>query len=66
LADLVTEELADYAALALRLATQPPVLHSIRQRVDRARDNSPLFDSGEFTRALESTYLHLVEERGTF
>src|SRR5690606_24692659 len=53
LPELITRNLADYEALAGRLASQPEFLEAIRARVAQARDASPLFDSAGFTRALE-------------
>lgn len=58
--DLVTDSLADYEALAYRLATDPLYRREIRARVAQARDHAPLFDSTQFTRDLERIYTTLV------
>jgi predicted O-linked N-acetylglucosamine transferase (SPINDLY family) len=60
--DLITHCLADYEALALRLATDRDYCASVRVRVGCARDASPLFDSEVFTRALENLYVGLIEQ----
>src|SRR5690606_39199077 len=60
LPDLVTENLAEYERLALRLATEPAYMEAIRDRVRRSRDASPLFDSAGFTSDLERLYESLV------
>ena len=56
LPDLVTENLADYEALALQLATTPDLLAAVRSRLLRNRDTHPLFDSERFARHIESAY----------
>ena len=60
LPDLITEDLAAYERLALRLATEPDYREAIRARVLQARDASPLFDSLGFTRDLERLYLSVA------
>lgn len=66
LSDLVTRSLLDYERLAGQLGTRPALLAAIRERVARARDESPLFDSTAFTRDLEAIYARLVANaRGT-
>lgn len=61
LPDLVTNSLADYEALALRLATGPDYCRAIRARLRaNLRANrlaSPLFDTRRFARDLEVAYL---------
>jgi predicted O-linked N-acetylglucosamine transferase (SPINDLY family) len=56
LPDLVTETLADYEALALRLATSPGSLAEVKARLARNRTTEPLFDTARFTRGLEAAY----------
>lgn len=60
LPDLVTTTLDDYEKLALRLATDHGLMHSVRQRLAGARDHAPLFDSQRFTRDLEQLYLRII------
>lgn len=61
LPELVTGNLQDYEALALKLAGDPAMLGSIRHKLVRNRDTAPLFDSGLFRRSLESAYTTMWE-----
>jgi protein O-GlcNAc transferase len=63
LPELVTASLAEYEALALRLATDPPALGALRARLDANRLTAPLFDSARFTRHLEAAYRRMWEIR---
>jgi predicted O-linked N-acetylglucosamine transferase (SPINDLY family) len=56
LPELVTTSLADYEALALRLAREPDTLAAIKARVAGQRLTAPLFDTARFTRHLEAAY----------
>jgi protein O-GlcNAc transferase len=64
LPELVTENLTDYEALALRLARDPALLSSWRTRLADNRRAQPLFDTGRFGRNLEAAYLQMWERRG--
>jgi predicted O-linked N-acetylglucosamine transferase (SPINDLY family) len=66
LPELVTFSLEDYEALALALARDPERLAAIRARLARDQASCPLFDTGRFTRHLESAYLTMWQraERG--
>lgn len=55
--DLITHSLADYEALALKLATQPEALADVKRRLTQQRHNTPLFDTGRFCRNLEAIYV---------
>jgi predicted O-linked N-acetylglucosamine transferase (SPINDLY family) len=55
LPELVTASLDEYEALALRLAQEPLLLQSFRDRLARPQTN-PLFDSARFCRKLETAY----------
>ncbi len=61
LPELVTTSLADYQALALRLARNADMLADLRTRLEANRKNSPLFDGGQFARNLEKAYLTMRE-----
>ncbi len=61
LPELVTESLADYEALALRLARDPAALAGIKSRLTRNRETAPLFDAPRFTRHLETAYITMHE-----
>jgi len=56
LPELVTASLADYEALALRLATHRQELESLRERLIGNRHELPLFDTQRFCRHLEAAY----------
>jgi len=53
LAELVTENLADYEALALRLAREPALLDTYRARLAANRSTHPLFDMARYARDFE-------------
>ena len=56
LPDLVTHSLADYEALALRLAQQPALLADCKARLAAQRERCALLDADGFTRNLEAIY----------
>ena len=61
LPELVTDSLLQYEAMALRLATDPVLLASLRQRLAVNRRTAPLYDTPTYTRHLESAYALMVE-----
>jgi protein O-GlcNAc transferase len=61
LAELVTQSLTDYQALALKLAREPELLSSIRAKLARNRETFPLFDTARFTRNIETAYVTMWE-----
>jgi predicted O-linked N-acetylglucosamine transferase (SPINDLY family) len=61
LPELVTETLADYEALALRLARDPTLLAEIRAKLAHGRQTQPLFDADRFRRHVESAYATMWE-----
>ncbi|QNM98328.1 O-linked N-acetylglucosamine transferase, SPINDLY family protein [Chitinimonas koreensis] len=61
LAELAVDTLADYQALATRLATEPDRLAAVRGRLAAARRQAPLFDTAATTRALEDAYAQMWE-----
>jgi protein O-GlcNAc transferase len=56
LPELVTANLEEYEALALKLAREPDLLRSIRNKVAQNRDTHPLFDTNRFRRHIEQAY----------
>jgi predicted O-linked N-acetylglucosamine transferase (SPINDLY family) len=56
LPELATQTLTDYEALALELALDPDRLRAIRGKLAANRLTTALFDSGRFTRHLESAF----------
>jgi len=61
LPELITHSLAEYEALALKLARDPPLLGSLRKKLARNRDSYPLFDTARFTRHIEAAYIRMWE-----
>jgi hypothetical protein len=66
LPELITESLDEYEALALKLATDPELLGSFRERLARNRATAPLFDTQRFCRHIEAAYTEMwqIWERG--
>jgi predicted O-linked N-acetylglucosamine transferase (SPINDLY family) len=61
LPELITTSLTDYESQALRLARDPALLSSLRQRLARDRATLALFDTARFTRHLEAAYVTMVD-----
>jgi predicted O-linked N-acetylglucosamine transferase (SPINDLY family) len=61
LPELVTHHLADYEALALRLATDPEALQAVRVKLVANRLTQPPFDTDRFRRNIETAYLRMWE-----
>ena len=56
LPELIAETPGDYERLALALATDPPRLAVLKEKLAATRKGAPLFRSAAFTRALESGF----------
>ena len=61
LPELITENLADYEALALKLATTPAMLNELKAKLARNLATQPLFDIDRFRRHIESAYSSMAE-----
>ena len=61
LPELITENSADYEALALKLATTPVMLNELKAKLARNRATHPLFDIDRFRRHIESAYVTMYE-----
>ena len=61
LPELITTSLADYEALAVRLARKPSEVARLRKRLEKNRLTAPLFDSERCTRHLERAYQMMWE-----
>ena len=59
--ELITSNLEDYQALALKLASEPGLLAGIKTKLVAHRDTYPLFDSIRFTRHIEAAYTTMWE-----
>jgi protein O-GlcNAc transferase len=56
LPELITDNLEEYEALALKLAREPALLQSYRDRLTRDPSRLPLFDTARTTRQIEAAY----------
>ncbi|MGP1609654.1 MAG: O-linked N-acetylglucosamine transferase, SPINDLY family protein, partial [Burkholderiales bacterium] len=61
LPELITDSLADYEALAFRLATTPALLADIQSRLAQNKTTHPLFDIDRYRRHIESAYITMHE-----
>jgi predicted O-linked N-acetylglucosamine transferase (SPINDLY family) len=61
LPELVTENWEDYQALAMKLAHDPPLLQTVRDKLARNRLHAPLFDTDRFRRHIEAAYTTMLE-----
>jgi protein O-GlcNAc transferase len=61
LPELITHSRDDYEALALKLARDPRLLSSLRQKLARHRETYPLFNTERFTRHIEAAYTEMWE-----
>ncbi|MEO8849465.1 MAG: tetratricopeptide repeat protein, partial [Casimicrobiaceae bacterium] len=62
-AELVATDVDGYVALAVALAADPPRRARLRDRLMRARGESPLFDAKTTARHMESAFETMVEQR---
>jgi protein O-GlcNAc transferase len=64
--ELIVNNLEEYEALALKLATEPQLLQSIRDKLARNRSTFPLFDADRFRRDIEAAYARMweIHQRG--
>jgi len=61
LPELIATTPTEYEDLAVQLAHDPQRLSQIRQKLARNRLETPLFDTGAFTRHLEAAYTEIQE-----
>jgi predicted O-linked N-acetylglucosamine transferase (SPINDLY family) len=66
LPELVANDLGEYEALALRLATDAALLRGFRQRLEQNRATCLLFDTDRFRRHIEDAYTTMweLQQRG--
>jgi protein O-GlcNAc transferase len=57
--ELICDSLADYEALALKLATDPALLAGLRQKLAQNRATASLFDADRTRRHIEAAYLRM-------
>jgi protein O-GlcNAc transferase len=63
LAELATDSLADYEALAFELARAPARLARCREHLRETHETAPLFDSVGYARALETLLVTALESK---
>jgi protein O-GlcNAc transferase len=61
LPDLITHSAEEYEALAFKLASEPALLASVREKLMRNLATEPLFDSARSARAIEAAYTIMWE-----
>ena len=63
LPELITHSPEEYESIALALARDPPRLKSLREKLAGNRATAPLFDTGRFTRNLETAFETMLGEK---
>ena len=61
LPELITTTQAEYEAKAIELATNPAKLEAIKDKLNRNRLTTALFDTPSFTKHIESAYIKIYE-----
>ncbi len=61
LKEMIVHSNQEYYDKALVLATQPDLLNNIRNKIEVNRHSSPLFDTKQYVKDLESIYLGLLK-----
>ncbi len=61
LPELVTHDLDEYEALAVKLAREPDLLSGIRRKLQGNLRNAPLFNTDRFRAHVESAYTRMVD-----
>jgi predicted O-linked N-acetylglucosamine transferase (SPINDLY family) len=61
LPELITSTQEEYEALAIELATNPEKLRQIRQKLEKNRLTTPLFDAKLYTQHIEAAYTQMYE-----
>jgi len=59
--ELITENLLDYQETAIYLALNPDKLSMIKEKINKNRLSSPLFDTKLFTKHIEEAYFRMHE-----
>jgi len=58
---LITETQADYESLAIDLAKTPAKLKALKDKLERNRLTTPLFDTELFTRHIEAAFIQIYQ-----
>jgi protein O-GlcNAc transferase len=59
--ELIADSLQAYEALALKLAQDPALLKSLREKMAKNRDATALFDTDRLRRNIEAAYIAMLE-----
>jgi predicted O-linked N-acetylglucosamine transferase (SPINDLY family) len=59
--ELIANSLAEYEALALKLARNADALARVKRKLKQNRETHPLFDTARFTRNLERAFMAMCE-----
>jgi predicted O-linked N-acetylglucosamine transferase (SPINDLY family) len=59
--ELIATSIEDYEALALKIASDPDLLKSTKDKLARNSLDTPLFDTAKYTRNLEAAFITMVE-----
>ena len=62
LPQLITHSVEQYESLAVDLASNPSMLHEIKNTINANKQETPLFNSALTTRQIESAYEKMVEQ----
>lgn len=62
LPELVVNSLDEYEALAIKLAKEPDLLHSLRQRLVNNRETCLLFDNEKFRDNIEQAFINIWDQ----
>src|SRR5262249_38343912 len=63
MSELIATSLHDYEALAVRLATEPPAIENLTQRIRSNRDRAALFDTNQFRRHIEAAFVRMWDQK---
>ena len=63
LPELMCHDVAQYRRTIVELARDPVRRSALRDRLDEARDHSPLFDSARFTQDYEALLVRMIERQ---
>ena len=59
--ELITSNLEDYEALALKLSREPALLARLKSKLELNRNTYPLFNTARFTKHIEAAYTTMYE-----
>lgn len=60
--ELISENLMQYEEKAIFYAQNPQALIEIREKIDRNKHTSPLFNADTYCRSLEEGYIKMIND----